>query len=56
MQKIKTQPFAQSLTLVFITLKLCGIIHWSWWLVLAPIWGGALLVALVLAAESVIKK
>lgn len=24
------------LTIVFITLKLCDIIHWSWWWVLAP--------------------
>ncbi len=26
------------LTLIFITLKLCGVIAWSWWLVLAPLW------------------
>lgn len=25
------------LSLIFITLKLCGIILWSWWLVLLPI-------------------
>lgn len=23
---------------IFITLKLCGVIDWSWWLVLSPIW------------------
>jgi hypothetical protein len=23
---------------LFITLKLCGIITWSWWWVLAPFW------------------
>jgi len=27
------------LAIVFITLKLCGVINWSWWWVLAPIWG-----------------
>jgi hypothetical protein len=27
------------LTIVFIVLKLCGIITWSWWWVLSPIWG-----------------
>jgi len=26
------------LGIVFITLKLCGVIDWSWWWVLAPIW------------------
>lgn len=28
------------LTLVFITLKLCGVIAWSWWLVLLPLYFG----------------
>jgi hypothetical protein len=26
------------LLVVFITLKLCGVIAWSWWWVLAPMW------------------
>ena len=26
------------LAIVFITLKLCGVIAWSWWWVLAPLW------------------
>ena len=26
------------LTLVFIVLKLCGVVTWSWWWVLSPIW------------------
>mgnify|MGYP001154170088 CR=1 FL=1 len=26
------------LGIVFIVLKLLGVIDWSWWLVLAPIW------------------
>ncbi len=34
------------LTIVFITLKLCGIITWSWCWVLSPIWGPAVLVIL----------
>jgi hypothetical protein len=34
------------LTIVFITLKLCGIIAWSWWWVLSPIWGPAVLIIL----------
>lgn len=28
------------LTILFIGLKLAGIIDWSWWLVLLPFWGG----------------
>jgi len=26
------------LTIVFITLKLCNVINWSWWWVLSPLW------------------
>lgn len=37
------------LAVVFITLKLCGIIAWSWWWVLFPLWlpAAALLVFVV---------
>lgn len=31
--------FLQALTLIFVTLKLLGTISWSWWWVLAPLWG-----------------
>lgn len=27
------------LGVVFVTLKLCGVIHWSWWLVTLPFYG-----------------
>lgn len=30
--------FCGILTLIFITLKLIGIINWSWWWVLSPLW------------------
>lgn len=30
--------FCGLLAIVFITLKLLGVIAWSWWWVLAPIW------------------
>ena len=26
------------LLIVFIVLKLCGVIDWSWWWVLSPLW------------------
>ena len=31
------------LAVLFIGLKLAGLIDWPWWLVLAPLWGGLLL-------------
>lgn len=30
--------FMDLLLLIFITLKLCGVISWSWWVVLIPLW------------------
>ena len=38
------------LTILFIALKLCGVISWSWWLVLAPLWGVVLFIIVVYAA------
>lgn len=32
--------FMDLLLLANITLKLCGVINWSWWIVLWPLWGG----------------
>lgn len=32
-------PFFGILALIFITLKLCNVITWSWVWILAPIWG-----------------
>ena len=36
------------LTIVFIILKLIGEIDWSWWWVLAPVWGMAAFVLILL--------
>jgi hypothetical protein len=36
------------LGIVFIVLKLVGIITWSWWWVLAPIWAPTALVLLII--------
>lgn len=30
--------FSTALLLIFIVLKLCGVIGWSWWWVLSPLW------------------
>lgn len=36
------------LGVVFVTLKLCGVIQWSWWFVTLPFWGGFAIVAAVM--------
>lgn len=41
--------FVGLLQLVFIILKLCGVIDWSWGWVLAPLWMSAILVTLIIA-------
>jgi hypothetical protein len=43
--------FTGLLAIVFITLKLTHVIDWSWWWVLAPLWGG---LAIILAVVFVI--
>ena len=35
------------LGLIFVTLKLCSVINWSWWWVLLPFWGGLALVLVI---------
>ena len=39
--------FSTLLGLVFIVLKLCGVINWSWLWVLSPFWIGVVLVILL---------
>lgn len=34
------------LGVIFVTLKLCHVINWSWWWVTIPFWGGIALFAL----------
>lgn len=35
------------LQIAFIILKLCGIIDWSWWWVLAPTWASITLIGII---------
>lgn len=37
---------ANMLTVLFVWLKLTSQIHWSWWWVTAPYWGGVLLLTI----------
>ena len=42
------------LGVVFVTLKLCGVITWSWWWVTAPFWLPFAFVLTVLAVIGVV--
>lgn len=48
--------FTGLLTIVFITLKLCNVIAWSWWWVISPVWISVciaiLLIVFVVAVEE----
>ena len=46
--------FIGLLTIVFITLKLCGVISWSWVWVLAPIWITLAVIILIVIAVAII--
>lgn len=48
--------FLSLLTTLFIGLKLAGVIHWSWWWVLSPIWISALIFLFLLLVFIVINK
>ena len=39
---------ADVLLIIFIVLKLCGLISWSWFWVLSPLWISVILVIIVL--------
>lgn len=47
---IEVPSVAMGLFLLLLVLKLCGVVHWSWWLVTLPLWASAMvLVAAVVA-------
>jgi hypothetical protein len=50
--------FTGLLTILFIALKLTGVINWSWWWILSPVWISAIIaiVVILFAALIVIKK
>ena len=41
------------LGVVFVVLKLTGVISWSWWYVTMPFWGGLALLAVILIVIGV---
>lgn len=42
------------LTLLFVALRLTGVIDWPWWLVLAPTWGAVALAAVLGAVLAIV--
>ena len=44
----KGLTFIGALQIVFIVLKLCKVIDWSWWIVLIPLWVEIVIVAILL--------
>ena len=47
--------FCGLLTIVFIVLKLCKIIDWNWWWVLAPLWLPLVIVIVLFAMLLIIE-
>lgn len=45
----------EALTLIFIVLKLCDVIAWSWWWVLSPVWITATVVFLFVGIYFLLK-
>lgn len=48
--------FTGLLTIVFIVLKLCGVIAWSWLWVLSPIWISIIIAILIIAIAFLISR
>ena len=46
--------FAGILFIVFLVLKLCNVIKWSWWWVTSPLWITAIIVILVIVVTAII--
>lgn len=52
--KVKFPSLSTILGVVFIVLKLCGVIEWSWVWVLAPFWIGAIITILTLVFVTMV--
>lgn len=58
--RVKAEGLGTTLFAIFLVLKLCKVIDWSWWWVTAPIWGTiALFVVMIICiviAKAIIRK
>ena len=41
--RITIRDISQIMLIVFVSDKLIGVINWSWWWVMAPLWGAIIL-------------
>ena len=48
--------FVGLLQIVFIVLKLVGVISWSWWWVLAPMWISVVFVTIILLIPVIVAR
>lgn len=48
MNKSSGMGISSVVGIVFIILKLVGVIEWSWWWVTLPLWGGIVLLGVLL--------
>lgn len=48
MNKSSGMSISSVVVIVFIILKLVGVIEWSWWWVTLPLWGGIVLSGVLL--------
>jgi hypothetical protein len=48
--------FGDVLLIVFIVLKLCHVIDWSWWWVLSPLWIGFIIVVVVIIVIAIAQR
>ena len=48
--------FLGLLQIVFIVLKVTGLITWSWWMVFIPLWIELSIILIVLIIHAIIKK
>lgn len=46
--------FMLILFIVFLVLKLCKVITWSWWLVTLPLWGGLVLLMIIFVIAAIL--
>lgn len=47
-------PIFPIMFLIFLTLKLCSVIDWSWWWVTAPLWGGFVIGVLFFGGAAIV--
>ena len=48
MNKSSGMSISSVVGIIFIILKLVGVIEWSWWWVTLPLWGGIVLLGVLL--------